>query len=308
MRLRFSPSYRRNIGGADDYDDILQSVPLKKAKVDWSYGSRKKMAMLKCASNPSQKKITNYFDLVDKIDLLSKSNDELMKAFNEANKDRKSVLGENERVDFKSFFNQIVVNAEQNATKHPQGRRHSEGVKKFATSLFLYAGSMAYNLIHKNMPTALPSLRTVQEAIHSQYHRISEGQFQFDELATFLNKYKAPSVIAISEDATRLLSRVEFDIESNRLVGFVLPCDSNGLPIVDSFLALSFECIEQHFKQQQVAKLAYVFMAQCVCKNVPPFCLGCIGTDNCFTATEVLKRWKYIYSECQKRNITVVSF
>ena len=38
----------------------------KKVKVDWSYGCRKKtMAMLKCASGPSQEKITNYFDLVE---------------------------------------------------------------------------------------------------------------------------------------------------------------------------------------------------------------------------------------------------
>jgi len=42
--------------------------------------------------------------------------------------------------------------------------------------------------------------------------------------------------------------------------------------------------------------------------KVPPFFLGCIGTNNCFTATEVLKRWKHIYSECQKQNISVISF
>jgi len=113
----------------------------------YSYSSQKKMAMLKCASDPSQKRITNYFDLVDKIDVLRKCNDELMKAFNEADEERKSVLGENNQIEFKSFFNQILLNAEQNATKHSQGRRHSKVVKKFAASLFLYAGSMAYNLV-----------------------------------------------------------------------------------------------------------------------------------------------------------------
>jgi len=82
---------------------------------------------------------------------------------------------------------------------------------------------MAYNLVHKNMPTALPSLHTVQGVIHSQYHRISEGQFQFDELATFLSKHIMLQMVAISEDATRLLGRVDFGIEINRLVGFVLP-------------------------------------------------------------------------------------
>jgi len=49
-----------------------------------------------------------------------------MKAFNEADEEWKNVLWNNEHIDFKSFFNQIVLNAEQNATKHPQGRSHSE--------------------------------------------------------------------------------------------------------------------------------------------------------------------------------------
>ena len=190
-----------------------------------------------------------------------------------------------------------MSNAERNVSKHPQGRRHSLVVKKFATSLFLYAGSIAYNLIHQNMPTALPSLRTIPSSIHSQYHRISEGEFQFDELATFLSKCDALNVTAISEDATRLLNRVEWDSETNRLVGFVLPCDNNGLPIVDSFLALSLEGIEENFRTQEISKFANVFVAQCVCKEVPAFCLACIGTNNCFTATQVLKRWQYIYVE-----------
>jgi len=121
-----------------------------------------------------------------------------------------------------------------------------EGIVRLLRNLqHLYSCSMAYNLVHKNMPTALLSLRTVQGAIHSQYHRISEGQFQFDELATFLSKHNAPNVAAISEDATRPLGRVDFDIETNRLVGFVLPCNNNGLPIVDSILALSFGDIQQ---------------------------------------------------------------
>ena len=96
-------------------------------------------------------------------------------------------------------------------------------------------------------------------------------------------------MVTISEDVTRLLSRVEFDIETNRLVGFVLPCNNDGLPIVDSFLALSLEGIEDCFRSQQIAKFVYAFMVQCICKEVTPFCLGCIGTNNCFTATEVLK-------------------
>ena len=52
-----------------------------------------------------------------------------------------------------------------------------------------------------------------------------------------LTKHKAPFIVAISEDATRITARVEYDYETNRMVGFVLPCDDKGLPLANSFLA-----------------------------------------------------------------------
>ena len=58
----------------------------------------------------------------------------------------------------------------------------------------------------------------------------------------------------------------------------------------------------------QFLSLVFVYMAQALCTQVPSFCLACFGTDNRFTTDNVLKRWKYIYKECQKRGITVVSF
>jgi len=167
---------------------------------------------------------------------------------------------------------------------------------------------MAYNFIQKNMENALPSLRTVQRIIHSQYHSLSEGEFQFDELVKHLKKYEAPLVISVCEDATRITARIEYDKETDRMVGFVLPCDEDGLPLVNSFLATSFEAIEHCFASCQVSKYAYLYVAQCVSPIIPPFCLGCMGSDISFTALDVLKRWKYIYQECQKRGITVVSF
>ena len=109
------------------------------------------------------------------------------------------------------------------------------------------------------MPAALPCLRTVQESIHAEYHPLSEKQFQFDDL---FGKFAAPLVMAISEDATRVISRVEYDSETNRLVGFVLLCNSYGLPLADSLLAVSLEVIEECFKSQAFSKFGYVFLAQ----------------------------------------------
>ena len=39
----------------------------------------------------------------------------------------------------------LLLNTERNAEKLPQQRRHEELLKKFSTSLFIYAGPMAYD-------------------------------------------------------------------------------------------------------------------------------------------------------------------
>ena len=113
--------------------------------------------------------------------------------------------------------------------------------------------------------------------------------------------------ITIGEDATRVVARVEYDSETDRCVGLVLHLTNNGLPIVDSFKAISFNAIERMFLENEIAKYAYVYMAQPLGENIPPFCLACVGTDNKFTYETVLQRWKYIVQECKKRHIDVVS-
>jgi len=167
---------------------------------------------------------------------------------------------------------------------------------------------MAFELIHQNMPEALPSLRTVQSLVHAQYKTLDEGNFRFDDLVNHLQQYNVPKIVSIGEDATRVIARIDYDNETDRCVGFVLPVDKNGLPITDSFLATTFEVIENMFSQAAIAKYAYVYMAQPLFHNAPPFCLCCMGTDNKFTAEDVLLRWNYIIRECEKREITVLSF
>ena len=92
------------------------------------------------------------------------------------------------------------------------------------------------------------------------------------------------------------------------MVGFVLPCDNDGLPLTDTFLATTFQQMEQCFLNNDVAKYAFVYMAQPLGDNVPAFCLACLGTNNKFDFQLVQKRWSHIVSECHKREITVISF
>jgi len=207
-----------------------------------------------------------------------------------------------------SLLKRLLENVKNNSNKIPQDKCHDHIIKQFSTSLLIYTGPRTYNFLHENIPNGLPCLRKVQRIISSEYKPFTEGEFLFDELLSHLNNYEATKAIVIAEDTKRVIARGQYDNETDRVVGFVLPCDGNGLPIVDSFIATSFSAIEKMFKNNVIAKFAYVYMAQALSLHVPAFCLGCLGTDNKFNAVDVLKRWKCLYLECQKRGITIVSF
>ena len=168
---------------------------------------------------------------------------------------------------------------------------------------------MAYEFIHKNLPQAMPSVRTIQSTIHSQYTHIEEGDFRFDQLSLHLEKHHLPRIVTISEDGTRIIKRVEYDPRTNRCVGFVLPSQTNGNGEIENnqFEATSFENIEDMFKSSTIARYAYTYIAQPLLEGAPSFCLCCFGTDNKFTSDHILMWWKFILRELQNRNITVVN-
>ena len=90
------------------------------------------------------------------------------------------------------FYSFKANHAERNAGKHCTSQKHPIILHKFSIALFIiYAGPLAYEFIHKNMPEALPSIQTIQAAIHSEYKTINEGQFRFDDLVQHLRKYNA---------------------------------------------------------------------------------------------------------------------
>ena len=91
------------------------------------------------------------------------------------------------------------------------------------------------------MPRALPCLRTVQRYVSTDYSPIQEGSFRFDELLVHLKAFNCLKIVSLAEDATRVIRKVQYDAETNKPVGFMLPCDEDGLPLCDSFMATTFE-------------------------------------------------------------------
>ena len=210
--------------------------------------------------------------------------------------------------NYQSFFRELLHNAEKNCSKIPTQRRHDSLIKQFATALFVYSGPIAYNFMHKSIPEGLPSLRTVQRLVHSNYTFQMEGVFQFKALEEHLHLYNAKKIISISEDATTLIGRVDYDKETDKLIGFVLPSNNEGIPLSESFIAISFNFVQETFSTAEIGKYVLVYMAQPLEENFPAYCLICAATDNRYNAELIIKCWKYIYDECLKHGIQVVSY
>lgn len=68
---------------------------------------------------------------------------------------------------------------------------------------------------------------------------IVEGQLRCEELAKYLTDMKAVKSIWISEDATAIVAKINYDPKTNQLVGILLP-SKNGCPIPFRFVSKIF--------------------------------------------------------------------
>jgi hypothetical protein len=110
----------------------------------------------------------------------------------------------------------------------------------------------------------------------------------------------------ISEDATKITGKIEYNSKNNTVVGFEIP-QENGLPKTNFFEATSAQNT-RFFRNQKRADYAYGVMAQCPVDGCPSFCLNIFGTDNCFTHEDVLSRWNRIKMEATKNGIKILGF
>ena len=99
----------------------------------------------------------------------------------------------------------------------------------------------------------------MQTQVFSEFNVISEGEFRFDKLLEHIKRHQLSGIVTIGEDATQIISRLKYDNQTDRCVDFVLPIDENGLPIINSFVATSYEQIEYMFSNYSIAKYANAY-------------------------------------------------
>ena len=104
---------------------------------------------------------------------------------------------------------------------------------------------MLYETLHANLKNVLPSLSSI---CRYSVKKISteEGELNFEGLNLSLEERNLPKVVWLSEDATRISSRIEYNSSANKVTGFVMPL-KNGMPDKNAFIAKNSSIIQKYF-------------------------------------------------------------
>lgn len=220
---------------------------------------------------------------------------------------RKSFLPQEYQQHFSHFLSVLLQSAETNSNRADHGKRYSSKLKLFASYLFLYGGRSLYKILSTNLKNSLPSLKTVNRTVSSQFD-YKEDELRVEELSIYLRLKKYNTNIWIQEDQTRINGRIQYWIKTDQLVGFVLPLNSNGLPKKNCFLASTASDIKNIFSKNDISTYVNVIVAQPMQENAIPFCIASYGTNNKFSAENVMHRWDFIKNSCESYGIIVQGF
>ncbi|XP_055643677.1 uncharacterized protein LOC129779924 [Toxorhynchites rutilus septentrionalis] len=182
--------------------------------------------------------------------------------------------------------------------------KFADEFKTYCTYMYILAGPKAYNTLKSTLP--LISLRTAQKHLHKTIDRVKEGKLRVEQLKKFLELTDSPPVVWLSEDATRLVSKLQIDPASGNIIGTLLPKDDEtGMPVL---LQRDLESVSQMKKELNSSTLtinAVVTIARPLKKGAPPFCLMVVGCDNKFTAAPVTKRRIFVIEKLNSVGILV---
>lgn len=232
-------------------------------------------------------------------------------AVNQPIEDLQNAFAECSVVNRPHLLNKLIETADKNVQTKPGGYRFGNDEKSLATYLRMLVGPLAYETIHRNLTTALPSLSSTNRYVQKMNCRVNEGILRCNELNLFLEYRNWPKIVSLSEDATRIVGRVQYDRKTNQVLGFVQPIAArNGMPIPFSFPARNAHEIMQYFDgTKSESQLVNVIMAQPIGLEASyGFCLMLFSSDNKYTSDDVCNRWKFIIDTLKELDITVLNF
>ncbi|GAB0086766.1 hypothetical protein DMENIID0001_009430 [Sergentomyia squamirostris] len=182
---------------------------------------------------------------------------------------------------------------------------YDDYILKVSTYLFCVGGPLIYEILSANM--GLPSKSAILMNLHQCSHKIVEGKIYAEELKRYLEERKLPNCVWISEDATKIVAKVQYDHIDDQVVGLVPPL-KKGIPQIRSFPCTTPEQVKGYIDTISKSEYVYVVLAQPLVINAPPFLLITFGTDNTFTSDDVLNRWNTLIEQLKSQNIDILGF
>lgn len=207
------------------------------------------------------------------------------------------------------LLKKLISTADRNSNYKKGGYRYDSEIKKIAMLLRMISGPLGFKILQSNLVGSLPSLPSVNSYIYASNYHITEGVLRAEELRVYLNERRLPQVVCLSEDATRVTGRAQYDSRTNQIIGLTLPTSSEtGMPIPLQFPARSADQMIDHFANGSISGFLNIVVAQPVVKGAAPFCLLAFGSDSKYTAMDVKNRWVYIENELKKVGIEVLTW
>lgn len=109
------------------------------------------------------------------------------------------------------ILQKLLASADRNAMKPKAGYRFDLDVKRWAACLRISSGPKAYQILQKNLELALPSLSRLNFFVQTTHKTTCEGVLRCEELKIYLNERNIGPVVSLSEDATFVVDRVQFN-------------------------------------------------------------------------------------------------
>lgn len=201
--------------------------------------------------------------------------------------------------EFENTFNDSIPDAKcqsnynlLNELNNQDGsQKYSETIKNFSLLIRLKAGRDVHEILSGNLP--LPKTSTADKYL-ANFDVIIEGELQikglirhFEETGCTQNDRK----VWIAEDATSIISRVEYMPSTGQIVGFVPKIvPGTGMPALHSFPATSLSAVKNYFDEHKKSKSVYALVAVPLNSKASAYILSVFGTTNQFTSEEVLDR------------------
>lgn len=198
----------------------------------------------------------------------------------------------------------------QNANETQLGsksNRYSEDIKKLACYELIRAGKHNYQFLSRNLK--LPEISTLRKYMGKVAPWHFEGEMKFDACVEFLRQNGYGKEVGCFEDGTKVTEMVEYEAQCDTMTGLVAPINKEtGLPFIKFFSTESVEKIEFNLRNYPKAAYLQSIIIKPIRTGSKTFFLGYFGTDNRFKATDVIKRYEYIYNEFAKRGVSVKCF